>query len=544
MPSETPETAYTLPMRPRLAAGAQVHPPSEEGAPWIIQSGHRYLRVGADMARLGQLLTGEDDLDELLARLDERWDEEALEQALRRFHDLRLLDDGRSRRPSSRRVTFAPPLTFQFSLMNPSRLLGSARPIVAFAGRPASLAVAAAVSIFGVVVLALESDGLVDAISRPVSGTTLLLFFAAVFVSTAIHELAHGAVLTHFGGRPQRLGVMLFYMIPAFFCDVSDGWRLSRNDQRVKVALAGIFAQYACAGLIALIALAVGSESEHQGWLLLAAASLYLAGTLNFIPFVKLDGYLALMAHLDISNLRSKAISDTRNFLGAVLFGADRERELPQLRWAVPYGLLCMAFPLYLVGFVALALWTQATAGIGFYGALVTLTIAIGVAVMIGVGFQRLVRASLDAGASMARVVLVSVATVTVIAWLGTQVHFAQSLRGQFTIHDGDPVLLVTDSSAADDVQPGQEVELRTRGPILQPQVGTAVVSAEIDGADVQDPGVVPFEMDIELPIAYRVFSLDEVDLPRDEVEGTTRVLLGERDVWSWVVDTFVSPVL
>lgn len=26
--------------------------------------------------------------------------------------------------------------------------------------------------------------------------------------------------------RPSRMGVMLFYLLPAFFCDVSDGWRL------------------------------------------------------------------------------------------------------------------------------------------------------------------------------------------------------------------------------------------------------------------------------------------------------------------------------
>lgn len=53
------ETAGTEPVstayleRPRLNDGVQVHAPSEEGQPWLLQRGeHQYFRVGADLATL------------------------------------------------------------------------------------------------------------------------------------------------------------------------------------------------------------------------------------------------------------------------------------------------------------------------------------------------------------------------------------------------------------------------------------------------------------------------------------------------------------
>lgn len=533
-----------LPMRPRLADGAAVHAPADDGGPWLLETpGGRYLRVGADLARLAQVLTGEHDRDELLALLGERWNDEALDQALRSLQGMRLLDDGRQRRVSSRRVTLAPPFTLQLSLLNPTGLLRAMSPLIEVLGRRGALMGIAAVSLAGLPALALEAGHLRDAISNPITGSTLLFFMVAIFVSTAIHELAHGAVLVRYGAEPRRMGVMLFYLVPAFFCDVSDGWRLPRNQQRVRVALAGIVAQLACAGLLALAALPAAGTGAHQ-WLLLASASLYIAGLVNLVPFVKLDGYLALMAHLDISNLRDQAMADARSFLGSVLFGARRTRSLPQLRWAVPYGLACMAFPLYLIGVVAFALWSQNMADIGFMGALLTLLLGLTLVLMVVVGLRRLILDALGSGAPVARLVGVLALGAALLGVVGTQVHLEQKLRGTYVVDGDRTVLLVPENAAADLVRPGQQVELRTKGVILQPVTGTAVVGAEVTDA-VPDGPLLPIDLgfDLELPVVHRAFELDRTD-GDGATSGTTRVQVGERPLWRWLMTKYVDPVL
>ena len=148
-------------------------------------------------------------------------------------------------------------------------------------------------------------------LGSPVDPLVLVLLAASLSLTTVVHELAHAWTLKHYGGRPGRMGVMLFYLAPAFFCDVSDAWRLPHRRQRVKVALAGIVVQLGLGGLAGLAALRV-TEPDRHAFLVLYAVGNLAAGLLNALPFVKLDGYIALMSHLDHPNLRIHAIDTVR----------------------------------------------------------------------------------------------------------------------------------------------------------------------------------------------------------------------------------------
>ncbi|AJM77147.1 hypothetical protein [Rathayibacter toxicus] len=72
--------------------------------------------------------------------------------------------------------------------------------------------------IAGLVALLIRGDGLVDALSQPVSYSTLFVLFLGILLSTALHEVGHGLVLAAYGAAPNRVGVMLFSLMPAFFC--------------------------------------------------------------------------------------------------------------------------------------------------------------------------------------------------------------------------------------------------------------------------------------------------------------------------------------
>ena len=39
-----------------------------------------------------------------------------------------------------------------------------------------------------------------------------------------IHESAHGLTCKHYGGEVHSMGFMLLYLMPAFFCDITEAW--------------------------------------------------------------------------------------------------------------------------------------------------------------------------------------------------------------------------------------------------------------------------------------------------------------------------------
>src|SRR5690606_15345240 len=145
--------------------------------------------------------------------------------------------------------------------------------------------------------------------------------------------------------------------------------------------------------------------------LLILSAVTYLVAIVNLLPFVKLDGYLALMALCDTPNLRVHAIADARNFLARWLYGARRHRRL-QGRWVVPYGLVCMAFPLYLVGGVAFNLWSGMLLGVGVVGALLVLAFLGGLVFVVLAGFVRILATARSGGARLPRMIAVSILVI------------------------------------------------------------------------------------------------------------------------------------
>jgi len=529
-----------LPVRPRLAADVLVHPPSAEGAPWVIErDGRRYFRVGADLARLAQHLTGDYDHRELTVVLGRPWTPEVLSAALRQLADMGLLDDGERHAMKRRRVAFVPPFSVQVTMLDPSRLLGRLGLLLRFLGARVTLIGFALVVVAGVVTLVVQAGTLARLASAPVTAAAFAVLFVGNFTATILHEMAHGAVLTRYGGKARRMGFMLFYLVPAFFCDVSDGWRLPRNAMRVRVALAGIGAQLVVAGAVAVGSLLVPSQSAADSLLLLSFA-IYVAASINIVPFVKFDGYLALMSHLDISDLREKAMTDARAFLARVLSGkAPDERQLPGRRWAVPYGLVCIAFPLLLVGFMGLHLWSDVLARMGYVGSLLNASLltflVFGVVREVGRVHRRAGRLSL-------RVLVVDVALALLAVAMLTQVHLTRTVAAGYTVEGQHARLYVASAGDADQLAAGQQVQLKENGILWRPRTGSGVVAGERSTVEVPITAFTPVALDLDLTTRVATFPL-EVDEAPSSTHGVANVIVGERTLGSWLVDTFLDPL-
>ena len=68
----------------------------------------------------------------------------------------------------------------------------------------------------------------------------LAIFLAATLIGFS-HEFAHGLTCKAFGGRVPEVGVlMIYYLLPALYCNVSGAYLIPERNRRLWVILAGI----------------------------------------------------------------------------------------------------------------------------------------------------------------------------------------------------------------------------------------------------------------------------------------------------------------
>lgn len=117
------------------------------------------------------------------------------------------------------------------------------------------------------------------------------------------HELAHAVTCKHFGGQVTKIGVMLTYLHPAAFCDVSAVWRLRKRSQQVLVLAAGMLLQILLLA-VALTAWMLTGQSFLAQYAMISGVLVIL----NLFPFVKLDGYWMLVYITGVANLREEGV--------------------------------------------------------------------------------------------------------------------------------------------------------------------------------------------------------------------------------------------
>ncbi|MFJ8313398.1 MULTISPECIES: daptide biosynthesis intramembrane metalloprotease [unclassified Streptomyces] len=452
--------------------------------------GGRYLRLGRDAALLLADLDGTRCREEVLAQWSTEVGEDSAVRLLEKLGALGLLEDPDGPPPARERAfAYRKPLTFQFTLVRPRRLTAVLRLVGGVLARRPFPQLYLALLAAGAVAVAVGHRGLAHAVSTPVSMGAVFHVWAAMLVVGAVHELGHATALTHFGGRPRRIGVMLFYLVPAFFCDVSAGWKLADRGQRVRVALSGVVVN---AGVAAGAAIAAAlSEGETASfWWLLTCYNM-ISTVFNLLPFVKLDGYLALMGRVDVPFLRDKAMGDARGWLGRVLYGHPRDEKRLDRPWSVPFGLAAMAFPVAWMGFLltrilpSILLW--GVAGAVLWLLLVTLVAGRLLHGIARIAFPR--RGQGRRGSRGRR--LLGLGVVAAAGALLCAVPVGGTAMAGYVVLDGRPVLVMpTAGGAVDAVHLGETVQLRSVGMIARPVVATAVVDSP-PSAPVQVPSAV-----------------------------------------------------
>ncbi|GAB3709397.1 M50 family metallopeptidase [Nocardiopsis oceani] len=152
-------------------------------------------------------------------------------------------------------------------------------------------------------VAVLNAPVLVEAVqetwSRPWIG---LLVFVVLWGFFALHEIGHGVAAKHYGARVAEIGVQWRLPLLSPYCAVEDVQVLPRR-QRVHIAFAGVFVSLLVMPPVLLLWWAVPEGGTAHTFVSLLLFCGLVAGLVNFLPFLGLDGYTMLNHALGMENL-------------------------------------------------------------------------------------------------------------------------------------------------------------------------------------------------------------------------------------------------
>ncbi|MDQ1074110.1 MULTISPECIES: daptide biosynthesis intramembrane metalloprotease [Microbacterium] len=519
---------------PRLADAVCIEP-AAGGEHWLVSvDGVPVSRASSAVAATLRAMDGRTSLDELRRRFAPDQTREEFAALADRFRRAGLLQG--SERRTAGRIVYRPPLTIQFATLRAPRLFDRlhwlVRPLLrGWARWPLAALIAG-----GLGALGLQAADAVAALTSPLPLLDVLVVALVLIAATFVHEGAHGVALTHGGGRPRRAGAMLLYLGPAFFVDVTDAWRLPSRASRVAVALAGPAVHVAIAAVAALGALFAPDPDVRRALLVVSCACLAVVA-LNLIPFVRFDGYIALMSALDEPNLRSRTMADAAASLRRLLFGGPPAPRALARWWSVPFGILSALVPTVLV-VVAIERALHALSGTGAVGAFVVLALPAAVAVAVGVVVARWLAAGWTRGRGRARFVLVSTVVVAAVLGIAGAIPVDSTRTLGFTVADNRVELLAPVGATEPDVLSGGEaVDLTTSGILADLVVARGVARPTAQRASSAPlTAFSPVEVrGVEVPA--RVIGTVDVSAPGLPASGRAIVHLGPRSllatVWS-----------
>ena len=153
----------------------------------------------------------------------------------------------------------------------------------------------------------------------------LLGLFAATILATAFHEVGHASACRYGGARPGGMGAAIYLVWPAFFCDVTDAYRLDRRG-RLRVDLGGVYFNGVVCLLVAGLYLATRFEP-----LILLLVTQHLLVAQQLLPLLRFDGYYVLSDLAGVPDVLGRV----KPVLRSLLPGHREEPRVTELKpWA------------------------------------------------------------------------------------------------------------------------------------------------------------------------------------------------------------------
>jgi multidrug resistance efflux pump len=230
-------------------------------------------------------------------------------------------------------------LHWRKSLWDPDRLFTRLAPRIWFFWTPAFLALSAGCVLLAVLLVWANRRELACSFTHALRWETAALVWLTVVLIGLVHECAHGLTCKHHGGEVHEIGVLLLFLMPCFYCNVSDAWLFRERSKRLWVTFAGGWFELFLWALAAFVWRLTRPETLVN-YLAFVVLSVCGVQTLfNFNPLLKLDGYYLLSDWLEIPNLQQRALDAFNGRVRRLLWGAPAPAGEPRGRLLVGFGL-------------------------------------------------------------------------------------------------------------------------------------------------------------------------------------------------------------
>jgi putative peptide zinc metalloprotease protein len=150
----------------------------------------------------------------------------------------------------------------------------------------------------------------------------LLAVLASVVVATAFHEFGHASACRYGGARPGVMGVGFYLIWPAFYCDVTDAYRLNRKG-RLRTDLGGVYFNAIVVLIAGGVYLATGEEAA-----LLVAVIQHVIVFQQLLPLLRFDGYYVLTDLTGVPDILSRI----KPIFRSLVRGRKHEPQVAELR--------------------------------------------------------------------------------------------------------------------------------------------------------------------------------------------------------------------
>ncbi|MBL8207856.1 MAG: efflux RND transporter periplasmic adaptor subunit [Blastocatellia bacterium] len=320
----------------------------------------RYIKLGQTEYQVLQLIGGRT-LPEISARFAQNYGGKltvaTITKFLTKLHQVNLLaGEGLSAESSQQQLSRHAYLRFR--LFDPDPLFSLLVPRLRWIWTPAFVIASLLLMLMTLLLAIGDGAEISNHSARLISQHYLLIFLAGLIVVFS-HEFAHGLTCKAFGGRATEVGMLLvYYFIPALYCNISGIHAISKRSRRLWVIAAGVYWQL-LVGTMSLLAWLV-----LEPYTLLAdTALIFCLGSLlniafNANPLIKLDGYYFLSQLLYLPNLMEKSRAYWRSLLRRVSFGGGSPMSLTtrQRRAYFLFGPLSLGYTIVFLSAILLYL--------------------------------------------------------------------------------------------------------------------------------------------------------------------------------------------
>ncbi len=297
---------------------------------------------------------------------------------------LKSLGDGqRSRTNFGRLNAWMNPLSIRIPLFNPRRLLVACNGLSNVVFHPLFVWLSilfACVAVFLVIRRLLESQFFVLD-PATITADRWLLLAGCYIVVKSLHEFGHLLACSHYKVRSSEMGLLILCLMPCFYCDTTDAWRLPSRWQRIVVSAAGIYIELLMATLASFVWLTTSNDVLSLLSMNIMFVCSFSTIFINGNPFLRYDGYYILSDLWGVPNLHEQSRLALRRLLGRLLHSTQATSNTldGNLGALSLFAIVSGCYRLFIASVILWLCWTYLPPmGLGIVAIAITTSMAMG----------------------------------------------------------------------------------------------------------------------------------------------------------------------